>query len=37
MRKHAVKRIVYSSSAAIFGELITPSIDESHPQNADSP
>lgn len=37
MRKHRVKRIVYSSSAAIFGELITPSIDESHPQNADSP
>lgn len=37
MRKHVVKRIVYSSSAAIFGELITPSIDESHPQNADSP
>ncbi len=37
MRKHGVKRIVYSSSAAIFGELITPSIDENHPQNADSP
>jgi len=37
MRKYNVKRIVYSSSAAIFGELITPSIDESHPQNADSP
>lgn len=32
-----VKKIVYSSSAAIFGELITPSIDENHPQNADSP
>jgi len=37
MRKHGVKRIVYSSSAAIFGELETQSIDESHPQNADSP
>lgn len=37
MRKHNVRRIVYSSSAAIFGELITPTINESHPQNADSP
>jgi nucleoside-diphosphate-sugar epimerase len=37
MRKHSVKRIVYSSSAAIFGELITPSINETHPQNPDSP
>ena len=37
MRKHRVKRIIYSSSAAIFGELITPSIDENHPQNPDSP
>jgi nucleoside-diphosphate-sugar epimerase len=37
MRKQTVKRIVYSSSAAIFGELITSSIDESHPQNANSP
>ncbi len=37
MRKHGVPRIVYSSSAAIFGELVTPSIDENHPQNADSP
>lgn len=37
MREHEVKRIVYSSSAAIFGELITPTIDENHPQNADSP
>ena len=37
MRKNNVKRIVYSSSAAIFGELLTPSIDENHPQNADSP
>ena len=37
MRKNGVKRIVYSSSAAMFGELITPTIDENHPQNADSP
>lgn len=37
MRKHNVRRIVYSSSAAIFGELLYPEIDESHPQNADSP
>lgn len=37
MQKNGVNRIVYSSSAAIFGELITPTIDESHPQNADSP
>lgn len=37
MRKARVKRIVYSSSAAIFGELKTQSIDEDHPQCADSP
>lgn len=37
MRNNGVKRIVYSSSAAMFGELVTPTIDESHPQNADSP
>lgn len=37
MRAQSVKRIVYSSSAAMFGELVTPSIDENHPQNADSP
>lgn len=32
-----VKKIIYSSSAAIFGELLTPTIDESHPQNPTSP
>ena len=37
MRKNNISRSVYSSSAAIFGELMTPTIDESHPQNADSP
>ena len=37
MRKHGVKKIVYSSSAAIFGELQSSEIDENHPQNADSP
>ncbi len=37
MKESKVKRIVYSSSAAIFGELLSPSIDENHPQNADSP
>lgn len=37
MRTHSVPKIVYSSSAAIFGELTTPTIDEAHPQNADSP
>ena len=37
MRTHGVKKIVYSSSAAIFGELQSSEIDENHPQNADSP
>lgn len=37
MRANSVRKIIYSSSAAIFGELQTDSIDESHPQNADSP
>jgi len=36
-RKSGVRRIVYSSSAAIFGELITMPIAEDHPQNPDSP
>ncbi len=37
MIKNDVNKIVYSSSAAIFGELVTSFIDENHPQNADSP
>lgn len=37
MRANSVKKIIYSSSAAIFGELMTPTIDENHLQNADSP
>lgn len=37
MRKHSVRKIIYSSSAAIFGELTTNTIRENHPQNADSP
>lgn len=36
-RKAGVQRIVYSSSAAIFGELLTMPIAEDHPQNPDSP
>lgn len=37
MRQNDVHRIVYSSSAAIFGELVTPVVAENHPQNADTP
>ena len=36
-RKAGVPRIVYSSSAAIFGELVTMPIAEGHPQDPDSP
>jgi UDP-glucose 4-epimerase len=36
-RKANVGRFVYSSSAAIFGELVTMPIAEDHPQNPDSP
>jgi len=36
-RKNSVSRIVFSSSAAIFGELLTMPIDEKHPLNPDSP
>jgi nucleoside-diphosphate-sugar epimerase len=32
-----VKKIIYSSSAAIYGELLTEVIDENHPLNPDSP
>jgi nucleoside-diphosphate-sugar epimerase len=32
-----IRKIVYSSSAAIFGELTTSIISENHPQNPDSP
>lgn len=37
MKKWNVPKIVYSSSAAIFGELTMDTIAEDHPQNADSP
>ena len=36
-RRNGVGRFVYSSSAGIFGELLTPSIAEDHPQNPISP
>lgn len=36
-RKSGVKRFVYTSSAAIFGELLTMPIAEDHPINPDSP
>jgi len=36
-KKSNVERIVYSSSAGIFGELVTMPIAEDHPQNPDSP
>jgi nucleoside-diphosphate-sugar epimerase len=37
MRKRGVQKIVYSSSAAIFGEPETETVSEDHPQNPDSP
>ena len=37
MRNQCVGKIIYSSSAAIYGELLTPIIAEDHPLNADSP
>lgn len=37
MRKHDVLKIVYSSSAGIFGELKTLPISEDHPIDPDSP
>lgn len=36
-RAHAVRSVVHSSSAAIFGELVTMPIAEDHPQHPDSP
>jgi len=36
-RSHAIDRIVFSSSAGIFGELRTLPIAEDHPQEPDSP
>jgi UDP-glucose 4-epimerase len=37
MRRHGVRRIVFSSSAGIFGELKTLPIREDHPAEPDSP
>ena len=37
VRRHCVKRVVVSSSAAIFGELRTVPIAEDHPVEPDSP
>jgi UDP-glucose 4-epimerase len=36
-RQHGIKRVVFSSSAGIFGELKTLPIAEDHPQDPDSP
>lgn len=36
-RKHSINRVVFSSSAGIFGELKTLPIAEDHPQDPDSP
>jgi len=36
-RQHGLRRIVFSSSAGIFGELKTLPIAEDHPQDPDSP
>ncbi len=36
-RKHRIGRVVFSSSAGIFGELKTLPIAEDHPQDPDSP
>ena len=36
-RAHAIRRVVFSSSAGIFGELKTLPIREDHPQDPDSP
>jgi UDP-glucose 4-epimerase len=36
-RRHSIDRVVYSSSAGIFGELKSLPIGEDHPQDPDSP
>jgi nucleoside-diphosphate-sugar epimerase len=36
-REHGIHRVVFSSSAGIFGELKTLPISEDHPQDPDSP
>jgi UDP-glucose 4-epimerase len=36
-RLHSINRVVYSSSAGIFGELRTLPISEDHPQDPDTP
>lgn len=37
MRRQRVRRIVYASSAAVFGELQAATVGEEHPQAPDSP
>ncbi|MHB8367210.1 MAG: UDP-glucose 4-epimerase GalE [Acidithiobacillus sp.] len=37
MLRHGVKRFIFSSTAAIFGEPETPAIDEQHPQRPINP
>ena len=36
-RTHGISRVVFSSSAGVFGELMALPIAEDHPQNPDSP
>ena len=36
-RKFGIESIIYSSSAAIFGEILKMPVDENHPQNPESP
>ncbi len=37
MREHSVNRLVFSSSAAVYGEPRRPRIDENHPRNPINP
>ncbi len=37
MRRHDVGRIVFSSTAAVFGSPVSPRIDEDHPKNPINP